>query len=206
MLRVSTLLVPIVVLFGACNGDGVDLERERPETAYLASPQDEWWANMRHHCDNAYTGRLALEPPGDAMLTGDEELIVHFRECSGSEMRLPFHIEVEEDEDWDRSRTWIFTNHPDRLEIRHDHRHPDGLEHETNFYGGYTEQRGTANMQEFILQERTAPDGSPLGWRIEIYRDERYTYGTIRGGEWTWRVDFDLSRPVPVPPAPWGHQ
>jgi hypothetical protein len=35
---------------------------------------------------------------------------------------------------------------------------------------------------------------------------ERYTYGTIRGGEWTWRVDFDLSRTVPAPPAPWGHE
>jgi len=140
------------------------------------------------------------------MLTGTEELVVHFRQCTADTLRLPFHIEREATADWDRSRTWIYTRTADGLELRHDHRQPDGTDDEVTGYGGTTRSAGTARQQEFILAERTAPDGALLGWRVEIEPGERYTYGTIRGGEWTWRVDFDLTRPLPPPPAPWGYE
>jgi hypothetical protein len=139
------------------------------------------------------------------MLTGTEELVVHFRGCGADTLRLPFHIEKEAEGTWDRSRTWVFMRTAEGLELRHDHRHEDGTPDESTWYGGHTREAGTANRQEFVFAERTAADGSLLGWRVEVVPGERYTYGTIRGGEWTWRVDFDLSRPVPAPPAPWGH-
>jgi hypothetical protein len=169
------------------------------------SPREEFWQNLRAHCGNAYPGGLTLEPPGDDMLTGTEQLIVHFRSCGQDTLLLPFHIEIEATGEWDRSRTWMFMRTADALELRHDHRHRDGTPDEQTMYGAFTQLPGTATRQEFILTDRTARDGSPLGWRIEIERGRRYTYGTIRGGEWTWRVDFDLSRTVPAPPAPWGH-
>jgi hypothetical protein len=176
-------------------------EAERTE----APARDAFWANLAHHCGRAFAGGLVLEPPGDAMLTGEETLIVHFRECGEDEMKLPFHIEVDAD-GWDRSRTWVLRRHADGLELRHDHRRPDGSEDDVTWYGGRTHAPGSAERQEFVYEERRADDGSVLGWRIEILPDERYTYGTIRGEEWTWRVDFDLSRDVPAPPAPWGHE
>jgi hypothetical protein len=171
-----------------------------PESARAA-----FWQNLRQHCGNAYSGGLVLEPPGDDMLTGTEQLIVHFRACGQDTLLLPFHIENESSGEWDRSRTWMFMRTSDVLELRHDHRHADGSPDEQTMYGAFTSDDGTANRQEFILTERRAADGSALGWRIEIEPHQRYTYGTIRGGEWTWRVDFDLSRPVPAPPPPWGH-
>jgi hypothetical protein len=174
------------------------------EGVATSSPQEAFWENLLHHCGRAYPGRLVLEPPGDAMLTGTEALIVHFRECSDDRIAVPFHVEVEETGEWDRSRTWNFLRRADGLELRHDHRHADGGEDDSTWYGGMTRDGGEPQRQEFILAERTAPDGSALGWRVEIVPDERYTYGTIRGGEWTWRVDFDLSEPVAAPPAPWG--
>jgi len=68
------------------------------------------------------------------------------------------------------------------------------------------EEAGTPNRQEFIYREVEYPDGSTRGWRIEIEPEERYTYGTIRNGEWTWRVDFDLTRALrDEPPPPWGY-
>jgi hypothetical protein len=170
-----------------------------------ADPQAAFWSNLREHCGGAYRGRLILEPPGDDMLTGTEELIVHFRECSDSVLRLPFHIEKEETSSWDRSRTWVFFRTAAGLELRHDHRQPDGTPDESTWYGGHTRDRGAPDRQEFVYTERTAPDGSLLGWRVEIVPGERYTYGTIRGPAWTWRVDFDLTQRVPEPPAPWGH-
>jgi hypothetical protein len=176
-----------------------------PGPAAAADPQEAFWANLAAHCGNAYRGRLVLEPPGDDMLTGTEELIVHFRGCGADTLRLPFHIEKEEAQTWDRSRTWVYIRHADGLELRHDHRHEDGTPDETTWYGGRTEAPGSPGEQEFVFAERRAPDGSVLGWRIQIVPGERYTYGTFRGDDYTWRVDFDLSTPVPAPPPPWGH-
>lgn len=170
-----------------------------------ASPQEAFWGNLAAHCGRAFAGGLTLEPPGDEMLTGTETLLVHFRGCGGDTLRIPFHIEKEAEGSWDRSRTWVFIRTAAGLELRHDHRHADGSPDETTWYGGHTADAGTANRQEFVFAERRAADGAVLGWRVEVVPGERYTYGTIRGGAWTWRVDFDLSRAVEPPPAPWGH-
>jgi hypothetical protein len=189
---------------GAC-GDGGRNGGERELATLLSEhPQDQFWAAMQQQCGNAYPGRLVLEPPGDDMLTGTEELIVHWRECSDTLLRIPFHIQNETDGSWDRSRTWVFLRHASTLELRHDHRHDDGTPDEQTWYGASTVAGGEAGWQEFIRPDRTAEDGSRVGWRIEIIPAQRYTYGTIRGDEYTWRVDFNLTAPVTAPPAPWG--
>jgi hypothetical protein len=209
MIRTALLLLtPLVVLGCSARAEPAPAGQPPAPVAGLETQpgQDGFWRNLTTHCGSAFRGRLTLEPPGDDMLTGTEELIVHFRECSSTEIRAPFHIEKEETGVWDRSRTWVFTRTSEGLELRHDHRRPDGTPDESTWYGGSTRAPGTALRQEFIYAERTAADGSPLGWRVEVVPGERYTYGTIRGGEWTWRVDFDLRKAVPVPPAPWGFQ
>jgi hypothetical protein len=170
-----------------------------------ATPSEAFLGNLATHCGSAFAGGLTLEPPGDDMLTGTEELIVHFRGCGAETLRIPFHIEIEDTGAWDRSRTWILTLAPGgRLELRHDHREPDGSPSERTMYGGFTETEGTAHRQDFVSVERTEESGFLRGWRIEIHPGERYTYGTTRRGEWSWRVDFDLTREVPAPPPPWG--
>jgi hypothetical protein len=196
----------VLLLLGACGPAAAGPGAPVPAAARAGSPQEAFWGNLREQCGRAYPGRLTLEPPGDEMLTGTEELVVHFRQCGADTLRVPFHVEKEATGTWDRSRTWVFMRMPAGLELRHDHRHEDGTPDENNWYGARTRDEGTANRQEFILEERRAADGSTLGWRVEVVPGERYTYGTIRGGEWTWRVDFDLGRAVPTPPAPWGHE
>jgi hypothetical protein len=176
----------------------------RVEPAASVPAQHAFYENLRLHCGNAYGGRLAVAPPGDAMLTGTEDLVVHFRGCGQDTLLLPFHID--RGETWDRSRTWMFMRTAEALEIRHDHRRSDGQPDEQTMYGAFTQEPGTPYRQEFILTERRAADGSALGWRVEIEPNRRYTYGTIRGGEWTWRVDFDLTQRVMPPPPPWGHR
>jgi hypothetical protein len=172
-----------------------------------ARGQEQFIQKLGKHCGKAYPGGLTLEPEGDEMLTGTELLIAHFRECDDHQVRIPFHIELEDEQDWDRSRTWIFTRHDDRLELRHDHRKRDGQEDEVTMYGGYSVDGGTATRQEFKSVARTKESGYFRGWRIEIVPGERYTYGTIRDTSWSWRVDFDLSQPLEtLPPAPWGHE
>lgn len=180
-------------------------------TACPASHQDDdapadFMANLARHCGDAFPGRLTLEPPGDDMLTGDEELLVHFRDCAPHEVRIPFHVEVDEGQRWDRSRTWYVIRHGDRLELRHDHRREDGSESARTWYGGFSAGEGTAHRQDFLSPERSHAAGVPVGWRIEIIPGVRYAYGTTYDGDYDWRIDFDLAQPIDrTPPLPWGH-
>lgn len=211
-MRVITplLLLTLLALSACAERDDVPPPAEAPATTTIddtaeVSPQDAWWASMQVHCGNAFEGSLGHAPPDDDMLEGDERLIVHFRECTDHEMRLPFHIE-RMDGTWDRSRTWIYTRTDEGIELRHDHRQEDGAPDETTDYGGHTQDEGTADYQRFIFTERTGPEGQLLGWRVEIAPNDHYVYGTFRGDDWSWRVDFNLSQPVTPPPAPWGYE
>ena len=183
--------------------------------AFLAMPASgsdhlhQFWNALAQHCGQAYQGvRAVARDDRPDLLAGDEILIVHFRECSDDLLALPFHIGPPEG-DWDRSRTWRFTwaAHGSRLELRHDHRLPDGSPDADNtMYGGLS-IGGDGRMQRFLFTERVAEDGSALGWQIEIVPGERYTYGTFSGENWTWRLDFDLSQPLEnPPPPPWGFE
>jgi hypothetical protein len=205
-MRTCPLVLALSLLIAGCAPQATPDPTPARTPEATATTRDAFLENLSENCGRAFRGGLTLEPPGDDMLTGTEELIVHFRECGTDTVRVPFHIEREASSTWDRSRTWVFFRTAEGLELRHDHRHEDGTPEESTWYGGRTSSEGTATRQEFVYEERRAADGSLLGWRVEIVPGERYTYGTIRGGEWTWRVDFDLRDPVEPPPAPWGHE
>jgi hypothetical protein len=218
---VSCALVLAAALLTACDApraaDGADgsdgavgavgaAAGTAPEPAADAEPQAAFLTNLAAHCGEHFPGRLTLRPQGDEMLTGTELLLVHFRDCDADEVRIPFHIEGPADAGADRSRTWYVIRHDDRLELRHDHRAADGSESRRTWYGGFTDSPGTATRQDFVSPERTAAAGVPVGWRIEMVPGVRYVYGTTRAGEYDWRIEFDLSRPLDGPaPLPWGH-
>jgi hypothetical protein len=159
-------------------------------------PQDAFWSNLQRLCHSAAEGRLLRMPAGDTQIDPGARLLVHFRECGDQELRFPLHV------DDNRSRTWVFIRHPGHLELRHDHRYPDGTEEANTWYGATTLTEGTAYRQEFVSER----NGVLAGWRVEIEPDQRFTYGTIRDGEWRHHLEFDLTRAVPAPPPPWGHE
>jgi hypothetical protein len=199
----ATFLLCLMVGITACSEKN---ESELPDSQLVdTNVYDAFMDNLRVHCGQAFAGSLTLEPPGDTMLEGDELLIVHFRECEEDVLRVPFHIQ-RMDGTWDRSRTWNFFRREAGLEIRHDHRKPDGSDDDVTWYGGPTHGEPGTNQMEFISHERTEETGMYRGWRIIIEPNVRYTYGTFRDGIWSWRIDFDLSNPVEIPPAPWGHE
>jgi hypothetical protein len=176
------------------------------EVVELPPAQEAWWAAMARHCGQAFEGRIARRPAEDELFRGDEVLTVHFLECEPGRMKLPFHVEE------NRSRTWILTRTTAGIDLRHDHRHRDGSPEPDSWYGAHTQAEGTAGRQEFLREREGAgegpsegEDGPVTGWAIEILPGDRYTYGTIRDGEWRYRLDFDLSAPVEAPPPPWGH-
>jgi hypothetical protein len=197
------LLLLTIATFSCQKASDVAAEGNIPGTQ---QPYEAFFDALALHCGNAYQGGLTTAPPGDDMITFEDILVVHFRECDENVLKAPFHIQTVADGEWNRSRTWIFTKHQDGLELRHDHRKPDGSEDEVTMYGGFQYGENEAGVQIFQSVPRTEESGIFRGWRIEIEPNVRYTYGTVRGDEWSWRIDFDLTTPIVTPPAPWGHE
>lgn len=165
--------------------------------------QDAFWVSLRSLCGQAYEGTVVQGSPADTSFIG-KTLVMHVRECSEAEVRVPFHVGE------DRSRTWILTRTTDGLRLKHDHRHEDGSEDEITQYGGDTRGPGTASVQEFYADAHTAeliPAAATNVWTVEVLPGERFAYALRREGtDRRFRVEFDLARPVAPPPPPWGHE
>ena len=173
-----------------------------PHGQPLAPQQEAFWASLRAHCGRAYEGRVALSTgsAGDTAMAG-KRLVMHVRECSAGEIRIPFHVGE------DRSRTWVVTRTPSGLRLKHDHRHEDGTADSITQYGGDTRGPGAAKSQSFPADAHTVslnPVYATNVWTMEI-EPGRFVYELIRvGTNRRFRVEFDLTRSVPAPPAPWG--
>jgi hypothetical protein len=165
------------------------------DTVASRAPRDVFWARLQTLCESAAAGRLVQAPPGDTQIDPTARLVVHLWECSDTELRFPLHVTE------NRSRTWVFIRHADQLELRHDHRHEDGTEDRTTWYGATTLDAGSDSSQAFVTER----NGVRSGWRVEVVPGVRFTYGTIRGDAWRHHLEFDLRAPVPTPPLHWGH-
>ena len=169
-------------------------------------PADAFMARLQSLCGKAFEGRVMTNDPADASFAG-KRLIMHVRECSPNEVRIPFHVGD------DRSRTWIVSRIATGLRFKHDHRHADGSPDELTMYGGETITPGTAVRQEFpadaesiALFTRTNRAVSNTNiWALEA-QAASFAYELRRppipGGRF-FRVEFDLTRPVAAPPPPW---
>lgn len=202
---VGMLSIPLLLL-GACGTDEAPPlpggATEAPgETA--AAAQDVFWNHLRSLCGNAYSGSIVNPAPTDSGFVG-KDLVMHVRDCEEDEIRIPFHVGD------DRSRTWIITRTPQGPRLKHDHRHEDGSEDEITQYGGDTRDEGTEQRQEFYADEHTAsliPAASTNIWTVEVIPGQTFGYGLRREGtDRRFRVNFDLTRTVPAPPAAWGHE
>ena len=193
-MHIRAMLIPCcAVAVAACGAS-------RPARA--GSAQDAFWASLQRLCGGAFSGTVVQSVPADTSFAG-KALVMHVRQCSPSEVRIPFHVGE------NRSRTWIFTRTAGGLRLKHDHRHEDGSEDRVTQYGGDTRDAGTASTQEFHADAHTAsliPAAATNVWTVEVVPGERFAYALRREGtERRFRVEFDLTRRVPAPPAPWGH-
>ncbi|HVS30890.1 MAG TPA: hypothetical protein VMS98_05495 [Thermoanaerobaculia bacterium] len=173
------------------------------QTAAVAPhPAGAMWLALEPLCGRAFEGRMVegTEPSDAAM--GSERLVMHVRQCSADEIRIPFHVGE------NRSRTWVLTRTADGVRLKHDHRHEDGSEDSITQYGGDTRTASSPRL-DFYADEFTAkllPAAATNIWTIAIdERGETFTYGLRREAQGRrFRVEFDLTRPVALPPAPWG--
>lgn len=169
--------------------------------------QEAFWNSLSALCGQAYEGRIGAKVGGGSGPDPFEgkRLVMHVRQCAATEIRVPFHVGE------DRSRTWVFTRAPSGLRLKHDHRHKNGSEDSATMYGGDALGPGTAQRQSFPADQHSKdmfvrdkiPRAVENVWVIALEPGQKYSYGLYRPGR-EFRVDFDLTRPVEAPPAPWG--
>ena len=167
-------------------------------------PRD-FFANLSTLCGKAYEGRIASPPvASDADFAG-KRLVMHVRDCTPDTIRVPFHVGD------DRSRTWVVTRTATGYRLKHDHRHKDGSEDKVTQYGGDSTTPVSATRQEFPADGFTKAllvrEGNVAGvnnvWAVEVDPGRLFAYELRRPNRF-FRVEFDLTKPVAAPPAPWG--
>jgi hypothetical protein len=164
--------------------------------------QAAFWKTLQALCGQAFEGRVVEgTAPSDAAFK-DQRLVMHVRACGENEIRIPFHVGA------NRSRTWVITRTADGLRLKHDHRHEDGSEDKVTQYGGDTIAPGSAERQDFPADAFTAqliPAAATNIWTMAFGPGKIFTYGLRREAEGRrFRVEFDLTKPVEAPAAPWG--
>jgi hypothetical protein len=202
----NKLFAPVLVMVLAGAACGSEAPTPVPEPP--SSPAAQFLADLAGICGQAFGGRIVANQPAapDDAFVG-KALVMHVRTCEPERVLVPFHVGE------DRSRTWVLTLHGDRIRLKHDHRHQDGSEDELTQYGGDSTTPGSANRQEFPVDQfsidlftrtnRTVSNSNT--WAMELVPGQTFTYELARPGR-LFRVEFDLTTQVTVPPAPWGHQ
>jgi len=170
----------------------------------VMSPGGELFDALSAQCGKAFKGQLVSNDAVDADF-GVSEIVMHIRECSATEIRIPLHVGE------NRSRTWVISKIGDGLRLKHDHRHEDGSEDAVTQYGGDTLTEGTVLRQEFpadvFSKEMFVREGLAVSvdniWAIEVGANNKFAYELLRPNRF-FRLEFNLEDPVEEPPAPWG--
>lgn len=169
--------------------------------------QQQFWEKLTALCGQAHEGQLTVfDPQADAGWL-NQPMKIHVRECSDHEIKIPLVVGE------DRSRTWVLTRHPDGIELKHDHRHEDGSDDRVTWYGGKTTDDGTHWRQAFPVDQYSRSlffaEGLSASvdnvWYLELLGDHTLAYGLTRPNR-HFRGEFDLTKTVEAPLAPWGHE
>lgn len=176
----------------------------KPAPLVSIASHDSYFDKLRALCGKAFEGKVVVDTPASTGFEG--RLIMHVRRCTDSQLQIPFHVGD------DHSRTWIISKTGSGLSLKHDHRNKDGSYDESTMYGGHTQDAGWPTVQSFPADQYSKelfvrlgnPQSNTNIWQMFIYPD-RFSYRLIREGR-EFRVDFDLTKPVALPPVPWGYQ
>jgi hypothetical protein len=164
---------------------------------------DAFFSSIAQHCGKAFEGKVTVDnQPSPAF---DAKLVMFVRKCDQAELQIPFYVGD------NASRTWIIKKTGSGLSLKHDHRHKDGTDDAVTMYGGHTLDAGYNQIQSFpidqyskeLFAEQGLPQSSTNIWQMYIYEDT-FSYRLVREGR-EFRVDFDLTKSILVPDAPWGY-
>ncbi len=202
-------LAASILLLPAC-------ERALP-VAPEPSPHDTFFERLSLLCSQAFAGQLVSSDAVDEDMRG-KNMVMHVENCEPSKIEIPFHVELDGGE-WNRSRTWIITRSENGLVLKHRHLHEDGSPDDITNYGGASEFLGSETKQQFPVDQESVTLFNKHGldqsvtniWSLELSapgdRVAMFAYQLNRAApnqSRNFRVEFDLSSPIEVPPPAWG--
>ena len=177
----------------------------QPAPLVSIATHDAFFEQIRALCGKAFAGEVTVDTAGPSSFS-EKPLVMYVRKCSDSELQVPFYVGD------DASRTWIITKTGSGLSLKHDHRHEDGSFDDSTMYGGHTIDAGYDHVQSFpadayskqLFVEQGIPESVGNTWQMFVY-PEKFSYRLIRQGR-EFRVDFDLTKSIAAPDAPWGYE
>lgn len=201
------LLIAMLFLAACAPGEKAPApgDTSAAEGGRIASPHSIFFANLKALCGKAFEGRVVSTDAADEAMAS-ERLVMHVRDCdeAGQVVRVPFQVGE------NRSRTWVVSRTEEGLRLKHDHRHEDGSEDAVTQYGGDSAAASTERM-EFpadqysvnLFTREKLPASVTNVWAMELKPGAVFAYELNRPQRHL-RVEFDLTREVATPPAPWG--
>jgi len=161
-----------------------------------SNPQDAFFQRLSALCGQTFEGRVTTTDPADDDFRA-QRLVMQVRDCSDDEIGIPFAVGQ------DRSRRWVITRTATGLRLKHDHRDENGEIHGYHMYGGDTAGPGTAERQEFPVDQDSIDQFNAAGatvsttnvWAVEVRPGEAFVYELSRPNR-LLRVEFDLTHPV----------
>lgn len=199
--KLAAIFISSVITCGFASS----VQAQNKQSAPIVSipSQDAFFQQLKSLCGKAFEGKVVVDTPKSEGFNG--RLVMHVRDCTDTQLQIPFHVGD------DHSRTWIVTKTGSGLSLKHDHRHADGQFDQETMYGGHTLDAGWNNVQTFpadqyskeLFARYQKPQSISNIWQIFIY-PTKMSYRLVREAR-EFRVDFDLTKPVSLPPTPWGY-
>jgi len=192
-------VIPLLIISSVSFADA----SKRPLLSVPA--QENFFNAIAKLCGNAYQGSVVSNDEADKKFAS-QRLVMHVRKCESNVLEIPFHVGD------DASRTWVISKTGSGLQLKHDHRHQDGASDKLTMYGGHTIDAGYDQAQSFpadaptqhMFAEQGIPQSNGNTWQFYIY-PKVFSYRMVRDGR-EFKVDFDLTKPVELPAAPWGYR
>lgn len=159
--------------------------------AACAQQSDAFFSELLSRKGKSYSGKAIYMP--DTIKPNDfwgKTLQFTVTEKNG-EIKMPFTVGE------NTSRTWIIRKTSRGLELKHDHRHPDGQPDSITNYGGQSDKiLGTQLSQFFNADEYTAkliPAAAGNRWIMQFSHDKKKFYYILeRDNILRFKAEFDL--------------
>lgn len=159
---------------------------------------------LRVHCGEAFAGKIvSADAPDESWHTA--RIVMHIYSCKDESVQIALHVGQ------DRSRIWALQYEDGALALRHDHRSSNGQRDAVSHYGGAASDTSPnkisfpadqATKELFSAHNITASQSNI--WTIEHWpSDKLFAYEITRPSR-QFRIEFDTSKSVETPPAPWG--
>lgn len=158
-----------------------------------------FWNSLKALQGKTFEGTIVNAPANDDFF--GKKLVMHVLYSDDETILIPFNIGD------NLSRTWIFTNKNNRIQLKHDHCMKNGENDKITMYGGIASNQGTSTMQVFPADEETQkliPAAFSNVWWVTL-DNNTFTYNLRRiGSDRVFTVSFDLTKEIEKPAPSWG--